>query len=865
MKLKQRLLSMLSAAALTLTAVPAAPVPAEAANSDLYCQTFSGSNIGRHNYSRWAAPSTSDLVPSGTGWMRVQGGAIKATDSENPKALIEYYSSDFKLQSRKTVTMQLPVWGAFHAGKDGNYYLITGQNNPDKDNSLPVLDIAKYSSDWTLVKHVSVKNSSLNAGSKGITGPFDAGTLRCADDGTWLILNMGREMYSGHQANLAFQIKMSTMSGLVHTDANGIGYTSHSFNQFVLLDGTHAVTISHGDAYPRAVVLDYFKADYTEGNLSSSGATRCTLVPFTDAADFNNMTEVNYTGASVGGFAKSSTNYIIAYNSINQNKIADYWSNYSDPYTRNIMIASVSRSNLSGTVSRWTVTNYKEDTEKGQTPYLVQTGTDAFAVLWQRGSQVNYTTLDKTGKPSGTIKTFDGALSDCEPVVKNGKIYWYTWNNETVTLYSMNAQNPTALNTVVYKGGHAYEQLTEADEAGNVTLHCTKCGEEKQIVVPTACYAYWTTSDNPNSYSTRFPDNADAGKQLIVRARASAPDGVTSSEYIMEVTEGAEYLTPVDPDSTDFKQYFQIGQFDPESVRFKLRIYPKYNPSAEKVYSYSLKHSYEITETVPPSGSTDGHITYHCTGCGHTYQKILSKLTPLSATSIHCTVNDSACKYNGSPYEPKFTVTVTGSDGTQTELQQGVDFTAAYSDNINAGKGKITLTALPDSLYVTGKSEILFTIQPQELKSGRITILSNPDRDPDKVLTPDITVKDDQGNELTAGQDYICEYTENTINVSGKGNYTGTIGQTFSPNYLYLSSCTAAFADPDFDTERKTPYTGNPVAPEIILKDGERILRPDIDYTVSWENNTNAGRVYGTITGTGAYKGQKASISRSPR
>ena len=45
------------------------------------------------------------------------------------------------------------------------------------------------------------------------------------------------EMYSGHQANLAFQIKMSTMSGLVHTDANGIGYTSHSFNQFVLFDG----------------------------------------------------------------------------------------------------------------------------------------------------------------------------------------------------------------------------------------------------------------------------------------------------------------------------------------------------------------------------------------------------------------------------------------------------------------------------------------------------------------------------------------------------------------------------------------------------------------------------------------------------
>jgi hypothetical protein len=474
MKLKQRLLSLLSAAALTLTLLPAAPVPAEAADSDLYCQTFTGSNIGKHNYSRWAAAITSSLVPSGTGWMRVQGGAIAKTDTENPKALIEYYSSDFKLQSRKTVTMQLPVWGGFHQGKDGYFYLITGQNNSEKDNDLPVLDIAKYSSDWKLVKHVSVNNSTLST--KGVTAPFDAGTLRCADDGTWLILHMGREMYSGHQANLMFQIKMSTMSGLIHTDSNSVNYSSHSFNQFVMLDGTHVVTISHGDAYPRAVVLDYFKSDYTGGNMTSASATRCTLVPFPAAADSTNMREVNYTGASVGGFAQSSTHYIIAYNSINQNKIADYWNDYSDPYTRNIMVAAVPKNDLSGTVTRYTVTNYAEDTDKGQTPYLVQTGTDAFALLWQRGSQVNYRTLDKTGKPTGSIQSFEGALSDCEPVVRNGKIYWYTWKNETVTLYSMNAQSPTALSTAVYQGGHEYEQLTEADENGNVTLRCTKCG-----------------------------------------------------------------------------------------------------------------------------------------------------------------------------------------------------------------------------------------------------------------------------------------------------------------------------------------------------------------------------------------------------
>ena len=99
MKLKHRLLSLLSAAALSLSLLPA--LPASAADSDLYCTVYSGSDIGKHEYGRWTQPITSYLVPSGTGWMRVQSGAIKATETANQQALIEYYSSDSSCNREK--------------------------------------------------------------------------------------------------------------------------------------------------------------------------------------------------------------------------------------------------------------------------------------------------------------------------------------------------------------------------------------------------------------------------------------------------------------------------------------------------------------------------------------------------------------------------------------------------------------------------------------------------------------------------------------------------------------------------------------------------------------------------------------------
>ena len=62
----------------------------------------------------------------------------------------------------------------------------------------------------------------------------------------------------------------------------------------------------------------------------------------------------------------------------------------------------------------------------------------------------------------------------------------------------------------------------------------------------------------------------------------------------------------------------------------------------------------------------------------------------------------------------------------------------------------------------------------------------------------------------------------------------------------------------EFITLEKTAYeyTGTPIQPTVIVKDAsEKVLTEDTDYTVSYENNTNAGTATVTVTGKGNYTG----------
>lgn len=123
-------------------------------------------------------------------------------------------------------------------------------------------------------------------------------------------------------------------------------------------------------------------------------------------------------------------------------------------------------------------------------------------------------------------------------------------------------------------------------------------------------------------------------------------------------------------------------------------------------------------------------------------------------------------------------------------------------------------------------------------------------------ITPEVAVYDDDGTLLTKNVDYELSY-ENNINVGTayiivtfKGNYEGTKRVPFeiSPRVLSESDVTV----PDFENVTYSGIATEPV-PTVTYKD--KTLVKDTDYSVTYENNVNAGEASVIINFVGNYSG----------
>ena len=118
-------------------------------------------------------------------------------------------------------------------------------------------------------------------------------------------------------------------------------------------------------------------------------------------------------------------------------------------------------------------------------------------------------------------------------------------------------------------------------------------------------------------------------------------------------------------------------------------------------------------------------------------------------------------------------------------------------------------------------------------------------------------VKDREGKELTRDVDYTVSYKNNvnvgtaTVTITGKGDYyTGSFDKNYEITHGTIEPAVVS------DIPDQT-YTGSAITPEPVLKLGEKVLVKDTDYTVTYENNVNAGTATVKITGTGNYIGTK--------
>ena len=555
------------------------------------CTVYNGSNAGTQNYSRWASPISSYLVPCTDGnLMRVQGDAL-----END-ILVEYYDSAYNLKSTKTIAGELPLFGGFYAS-DTNYYLLTGQQNSAESADVEVYRITKYDKNWNRLGSAGLYDCNT-------TIPFDAGSARMDMYGKYLFVRTCHEMYASddgynHQANVTIQIDTETMTITdSYTDIMNVnyGYVSHSFNQFIKVENGKLVTLDHGDAHPRSLVLLKYQTDVTTGKFVPSYYTGCEQI---NVLEFPGATGNNSTGASAGGFEISGSHYLAAGNSVVQDD-----TNLTQK-TRNVFVAAVDKSTSQVQIN-W-ITSYAEGESTASTPQFVKINDNRYILLWTKDGSVYYTEIDGSGKSSGTIYSLKGNLSDCVPVISENKLIWYTWDDKVNTFYDIHLNDLSQSSSTVIENGHQYENLGVAD--GYANLLCTRCRENKQEKVITSMMVLWRIPGT-NSYGPSLDTAKSVGDVVNYWIYETTPSDANSEIEIIssdperiEVNAASEALIIKKPGTAS------------------VTISPKYNPDYALTYTFHIpcgdNHEWETKATADkePTCTEAGNQSVHCKNC----------------------------------------------------------------------------------------------------------------------------------------------------------------------------------------------------------------------------------------------------------
>ena len=653
MNMKKRMLSIvLSGAMAVSTAVSAGSFSAFAVAQ---CVAYSGSNVNDQDYVQWSDTVKSYLTVCDNGnYMRVQSGAIEG------KLLVEYYSSDFEPLSTKLIDNELPIFGAFY-DSGNNYYVLSGQENPKQNDSLEVFRITKYDKNWNKIKSCGLYGANT-------TVPFDAGSARMTHSGDHLLVRTCHEMYkssdgNNHQSNVTIEVDMPSMTitdsytGIMNVD---YGYVSHSFNQFIKTDGNHIVALDHGDAHPRSAVLVKYNSDFTTGKFFPSYFDKVSNIDVVTYPEYT-AGHYNYTGAAIGGFDVSSSSYIVAQSTVDLDYI-------NTSKTRNVYVSAVSKDLSTNKLNK--ITSYAEGTDSASAPQLVKINDNSFLLLWARDTKVSCVKLNADGTVNGSIHTFEGSLSDCQPVIKNGRAVWYVYDKNNVTFNSLNLSNLDDIKTVDVKTGHNYETKYASKTDGTVTQTCKSCGYVNKFTVPTSTTVYWRTDISNTSFSS-----------VLSKTQFSAGDSIDFWLY-----DDTDYTVEFSDRSMVSVNKLENYSNDIRRITFKnggsltVKIYPTYNPSVAKTYKFTCgctNHTYgSAVITKQPTCTSEGTAIKTCTKCNATVTETIPKTSHKYVDTVvapTCTVDGYTlhkCSVCGTSYKDNTTKATGHSYGNSVVTKQ---------------------------------------------------------------------------------------------------------------------------------------------------------------------------------------------------
>ncbi len=382
------------------------------------------------------------------------------------------------------------------------------------------------------------------------------------------------------------------------------------------------------------------------------------------------------------------------------------------------------------------------------------------------------------------------------------------------------------------------------------------------------------SSDNGILYEDAIVIDTDITVYAIaVKEQSNSSDVISVTYTVKDESQNWGDITETDKAEYGFTDASQVPQelwvagvtdacdYTGSAITFAdLHVY-HYKTLLQPKTDYAVKYS---------NNTKAGVATITITGKGNYAGTIFKTFTILPLDLSEATVLDVTLPYNEKVQKATATVTYL-VDGKVVTLKKGTDYTYTYpgtdskSDDYDSnafkapgthtviitGKGNYTGTTTFNQIitekYVVGKMKLT------AIKSQKYT---------GTAIEPEIKLMNGTV-QLVEGTDYTVEYTNNTevgkatVTITGLGEYTGTRTTTFNITGTALSKMklngfvsSLPWSEGAVEQDITFSYTtGSGANAEI------HYLTEDVDYTVEYQNNTQAGTATVIFTGKGGYTG----------
>ncbi len=453
--------------------------------------TFTVTSQGR--YANWAGVSTVSQFTD------AQGNFCFAVDDGSQVTV--YKTSRGKVTGTVVIDKPYETFGAAACDGSGNLYMVWGSPNSTDDTAVNTIIVGKYSPAGKLIAEAG------GNGSEGMAyyyderfytqTPFDGGNCDVAVNGSLLLVNYARHMYSGHQANTVFVVDTSSMQ--VQTGI--ISYNSHSFDQRATAWSKTGgfLLASQGDCFPRS-----FTTSVTDRSKTLNEMETFHFWVQQGAYDAYDMYKLNATRSRLGNILESGSGAVLVGSSVRSlsedalSEPKDVFVQVFDPRgsasSASSFVTGGTRSGLAGKNGDEQVTDYgvswlTDLADSGMTVDVVQA-----VNAWEGRIAVLYELSDSYGSYDSTW---------CMILNENGSVYRSAFSLGQVRLNT--DEDPVFAQDAV-------QWVSNAAGSGEVVLHslgytAAKPGEIASVTAEAA----------PGKITVRWSAASDADAYLLQR------------------------------------------------------------------------------------------------------------------------------------------------------------------------------------------------------------------------------------------------------------------------------------------------------------------------------------------------------------